>query len=147
MGGLARGSTFLFRGFQLDRRGLFRRDERAGFVPVPVGGRAFDLLSLLVERHGELLSKAEIMAAVWPNMAVEDGNLTLQISALRRVLDQGRAEASCIQTVAWRGYRFVGPVTRVAETGQVPQSTLIGAGPPPRISIVVLPFANLSDDP
>ena len=114
MGGLARSSTFVFAGFQLDRRGLFRHDERGVLTPVPLGGRALDLLGLLVERHGEVVSKAEIMDAVWPNMVVEDGNLTLQISTLRRVLDQGRAEGSCIQTVARRGYRFVFPLDRPA---------------------------------
>ena len=52
------------------------------------------------------------MTAVWPGTVVEEGNLTMQISALRRVLDRGRAQGSCIQTVPGRGYRFVAPVTR-----------------------------------
>jgi TolB-like protein/Flp pilus assembly protein TadD len=148
MGGLAPGSTFLFEGFQLDQRGLFRHGERGALTPVPLGGRALDLLGVLVERYGEVLSKAEIMAAVWPNMAVEDGNLTLHISTLRRVLDQGRAEGSCIQTVARRGYRFAAVVTRIAaETAPVPDPASAAAGPSPRLSIVVLPFANLSDNP
>jgi DNA-binding winged helix-turn-helix (wHTH) protein len=84
MGALARGDIFRFAGFRLDRCGLLGRDGLGGLSPVPIGGRAFDLLSVLVERHGEVLSKAEIMAPVWPNMAVEDGNLTLQMAALRR---------------------------------------------------------------
>jgi TolB-like protein/class 3 adenylate cyclase len=54
------------------------------------------------------------METVWPGTVVEDNNLTVQISTLRRVLDQARAEGSCIQTVAGRGYRFVAAVTRVA---------------------------------
>ena len=53
------------------------------------------------------------MDAVWPGLAVEEGNLTVQISALRKTLDQGRAEGSCIQTVPGRGYRFRSPVTHV----------------------------------
>ena len=55
------------------------------------------------------------MAAVWGRTVVENANLTVQISALRRILDQGRPEGSCIQTVAARGYRFVAPVTRVEQ--------------------------------
>src|SRR5260370_29350541 len=105
----------LFEEFRLDRRddGLARRDARGVFVPISIGLRALDVLSVLVERSGHLVSKEEIMAAVWGRTVVENANLTVQISTLRRVLDQGRPEGSCIQTVAARGYRFVAPVTRV----------------------------------
>lgn len=148
MGALAQGSIFLFEEFHLDRRGLFRRDARGVLTAVAVGGRALDLLGVLVERHGEILSKSEIMAAVWPKAAVEEGNLTLQISALRRILDRGRPQISCIQTVARRGYRFTAAVTRVgAEAPQAAAALLQGGtGPLPRMSIAVLPFANLSSD-
>src|ERR1700674_2756610 len=62
------------------------------------------------------------MVAVWGRTVVENANLTVQISALRRVLDQGRSEGSCIQTVAARGYRFVAPVTRVEHAASSPTS-------------------------
>jgi class 3 adenylate cyclase/predicted ATPase len=110
----ASGDIFLFEGFRLDRRGLCRRDERGVFVPVVIGSRALDVLSVLIEGDGDLVSKDEIMAAVWLGMVVEDNNLTVQISALRRTLDHGQPEGSCIQTVARRGYRFIAPVTRCA---------------------------------
>src|SRR5712692_7343178 len=119
----AAGEIFLFEGFRLDRRGLSRRDERGLFVPVVIGSRALDVLGVLIEGDGDLVLKDEIMAAAWPGTVVEDNNLTVQISALRRILDQGRAEGSCIQTVAGRGYRFVGTVTRE------------GRGARPRLSI------------
>jgi TolB-like protein/class 3 adenylate cyclase len=108
---------FLFEQFRLDRRGdgLSRRSERGVFVPVPMGLRALDILNVLVERSGDLVTKEEIMAAVWGRTVVENANLTVQISALRRVLDEGRTEDSCIQTVAARGYRFVAPVIRVED--------------------------------
>jgi TolB-like protein len=161
----ASGDSFLFEGFRLDRRGLCRRDERGVFVPVVIGSRALDLLGVLIEGDGDLVSKDEIMAAVWPGTVVEDNNLTVQISALRRILDQGQPEASCIQTVAGRGYRFAATVTRV-ESVSPPISSPIsgnrrdGSGVedgrgasaalsplPDKPSIAVLPFANLSGDP
>jgi DNA-binding winged helix-turn-helix (wHTH) protein len=114
-GALATTDIFLFEEFRLDRQGegLSRRNERGVFVPMPIGLRALDVLGVLVERSGDLVTKEQIMAAVWGQAVVESANLTVQISGLRRVLDGGRAEGSCIQTVAARGYRFVAPVTRV----------------------------------
>jgi len=112
MQGLAPSDIFLFEDFRLDRRGgLFRCDDSVGFAPVAVGSRALDILGVLIERAGEIVSKDEIIAAVWPGTVVEDSNLTVQISALRRVLDRGRSSGSCIQTVARRGYRFIAEVT------------------------------------
>jgi DNA-binding winged helix-turn-helix (wHTH) protein len=118
MDALGRGDVFLFEGFRLDPRGggLFRRDERGTFVPVVISSRALGILGVLVERPGDLVSRDAIITAVWPTTVVEDNNLSTQIAALRRVLDQGRGEASCIQTVSGRGYRFLGPVTRVDPT-------------------------------
>jgi DNA-binding winged helix-turn-helix (wHTH) protein len=113
---LATGDIFLFDGFRPDRRGggLFRQDDRGVFAPVAIGSRALDVLGVLVERPGDLVSRDEIMAAVWPETVVEDSNLPVQIRALRRVLDQGRADGSRIQTAAGRGYRLVATVTRHA---------------------------------
>jgi hypothetical protein len=59
------------------------------------------------------VSRDELIAAVWPAKIVEDSNLNMQIAALRRLLDEGRADGSCIQTIPRRGYRFTVPVTRV----------------------------------
>jgi TolB-like protein/Tfp pilus assembly protein PilF len=133
----------LFEGFRLERRAgvLFRRDERGVFATMAIGSRALDILGVLVERPGDLVSRAEIIEAVWPGTAVEDSNLNVQVAALRRLLDDGRAEGSCIQTVSGRGYRFVAPVTRVEPAA--PAHVVVA----PRLSIVVLPFTNLSNDP
>jgi DNA-binding winged helix-turn-helix (wHTH) protein len=109
MDGLANGGAIQFEGFRLDR-GLFRIQAKGAVEPVALGSRALDLLRLLAARRGELASKDEIIAAVWGGLAVEEGNLTVQISALRRILDQGRG-SSCIQTVTGRGYRFTAPIT------------------------------------
>jgi hypothetical protein len=83
----------------------------------------------------------------WPGTVVEDNNLNVQISTLRRVLDQDRSQGSCIQTVPGRGYRFVAPVTRVEADPRAAIRKLPGDSEHlrPRLSIVVLPFVNLSD--
>ena len=122
----------LFEGFCLDRRGggLFRQDESGVSGPLAIGSRALDVLGVLIDRRGDLLSRDEIMAAAWPGTVVEDNNLAVQISALRRLLDQNRIEGSCIQTVPGRGYRFVAPVTR-AEPASSPvsaRSAINGSG-------------------
>jgi adenylate cyclase len=122
--------SFLFGQYRFDRlRGLFRFDLAGHPVPVSLGSRALDVLRVLIERHGDLVSKDEIMTTVWPNIVVEEANLTVQISALRRVLDQGERQ-SCIQTVAGRGYRFVLPVSRVKEVQSEPAFLPIADRPP-----------------
>jgi DNA-binding winged helix-turn-helix (wHTH) protein len=96
--------VFLLKAFWFDRRAgaLFRRDAGGALVPVAIGSRALAVLDTLLARHGDLVSKEEVMDAVWPGTAVAENNLTVQISALRRVLDHGRAGGSCIQTIAGR---------------------------------------------
>jgi adenylate cyclase len=139
---------WLFGGFRLDRRigVLFRRDQRGVFAPLTMGSRALDILGVLVERPGELVSRAEIISAVWPETAVEDSNLDVQIAALRRVLDGTRTERSCIQTIRGRGYRFTSPVTQVAADVATASRS---AGPtlPDKPSLAVMPFENMSGDP
>jgi DNA-binding winged helix-turn-helix (wHTH) protein len=126
---LSTTGIFEFDRFHLDRRGLFRRGEGAVLAPVEIGSRALDVLRVLLERPGDLVSRDEIMAVAWPGVVVEDNNLTIQIAALRRVLDQDRANGSCIQTVPRRGYRFVAQVTRAELAGNSESRS------PPRNSI------------
>jgi DNA-binding winged helix-turn-helix (wHTH) protein len=128
--GPSSAETFLFEGFRFDRAEgcLFRLDGPGIAEPVTLGSRALALLNLLSERQGKLVSKDEIMKVVWPGMAVEEGNLTVQISALRRILDRDREQGSCIQTVSGRGYRFVAPVTRVEALTTAPISTFVDRG-------------------
>ena len=118
-----------FGGFRLDRRGggLFRLHTAEPAEPIALGSRALDVLTVLVERRGELATKQNLMDAVWPGMAVEDSNLAVQIFALRRILDEGRTGGSAIQTVIGRGYRFLPPVEVESEP---PPSLDSGATPP-----------------
>ena len=101
-----------------------------------------------LQRPGELLSRDEIIAAAWPRTAVGDNNLNVQISTSRRALDQEDAQGSCIQTIPGRGYRFVAPVKRVeADPHSAIQTISHGEPSPPRLSIAVLPFVNVGNDP
>lgn len=81
-----------------------------GKVPVRIGGRALDILIALVERSGELVSKRELMARVWPNIIVDEANLKVNMTALRRALRDGAGAVKYIATVTGRGYQFVAPV-------------------------------------
>jgi TolB-like protein len=135
----ANAEAFLFENFQLDHNGLSQRDQSRAFVPVAISPRALQILGVLVQRAGDLVTRDEIMNRVWQGRIVENSNLPVQIAALRRILDQERADGSCIQTVASRGYRFTTTVTRA--------SAEAGLALPDKPSIAVLPFANMSCDP
>jgi TolB-like protein/DNA-binding winged helix-turn-helix (wHTH) protein len=110
-----------FEGFRLDRRtgSLSRVQENGQITQLPIGSRAVDILRLLIDHQGDLVSKQTILERVWPATIVEESNLTIQISALRRVLDQDRQGKSCIQTIPGRGYRFLPVVSRVSPTLQL----------------------------
>src|SRR5229473_2407945 len=77
-----------------------------GDNPVRLGSRAFDILAALVERPGEVVSKKELITRVWPITFVEDANLKIQVSALRRALGDGQGGRRYIATIPGRGYNF-----------------------------------------
>jgi DNA-binding winged helix-turn-helix (wHTH) protein len=85
--------------------------------PISLGSRALDILIVLVERAGELVSKDELMARAWPNISVVPANLAVQLSALRRALRDGRDGNRFVISIPGRGYRFVAPV-RFADDSQ-----------------------------
>jgi TolB-like protein/Flp pilus assembly protein TadD len=143
----ATADVFLFEEFRLDRRGLFQKDQNGAFIPIAIGSRALQVLFALVERSGDLVSRDEISQTVWPGMVIEGSNLPVQIAALRRILDRDRADGSCIQTVVGRGYRFVATVIRrTADSDGSTSANFHGSGRR-RLSIVVLPFSNVGNDP
>jgi len=128
-----------------------RPDERrvlAGADAVALGARAFDLLLCLIERRDRLVSRQELIGQVWPGVVVEDNNLNVQVSALRRLLGP-----EAVATVGGRGYRLTVDVAEAnagsstvapAQPGALAPATELPL--PDRPSIAVLPFANLSGD-
>jgi TolB-like protein len=143
MDGLGSGDIFEFGHFRFDRSGrcLFRMDQAGKPSLVPLGRTALDVLGLLVERQGELVERATIMRSVWRGKTVEDANLAVQISHLRDSIGRRR-----IQTVSGRGYRFVAPIKQPSVNGYVTASALSQAVTRAHLSIVVLPFTNMSGD-
>ena len=103
----AGGRVFSFGPFRLfpSQRLLLEGNRR-----VQLGSRAFDILTVLVERAGEVVGKDELIARVWPNVFVEDSNLKTQVSGLRRALGEAGAGRCYIVTIPGRGYNFVAPV-------------------------------------
>lgn len=116
-------SAFRFCGLVLDaRRRLLLDGERV----LPLRGRALDILRVLLEHPGELVDKQTLMTRVWPGSVVEDINLRVHISALRRVLRPYSADDP-ILSVRQRGYGFAPPVERLGEGDLVP---LVETSPP-----------------
>jgi TolB-like protein/DNA-binding winged helix-turn-helix (wHTH) protein/cytochrome c-type biogenesis protein CcmH/NrfG len=100
-----------FDAFRVDaQKRLLLRDGDA----VPLTPKAFDILLALLERHGEVLSKEELMQAVWPDVAVEENNLTRNISTLRKALGEKPDEHRYVVTLPGSGYRFVAAVSEGA---------------------------------
>jgi DNA-binding winged helix-turn-helix (wHTH) protein len=106
-GALAGRSVFAFGPFLLlpSQRLLLDGDKS-----VPIGSRAFDILTILVEHAGEVVEKDELIAKVWPTVFVEPSNLKTQVSALRRALRDDHSASRYIVTVPGRGYSFVAPI-------------------------------------
>src|SRR4029077_4493898 len=80
--------------------------------PVSLTPKAFELLAFLAENPGRLLTKAELLQAVWPDSVVEESNLAYTVFAIRKALGESAESARYIETVPKRGYRFVAPVMR-----------------------------------
>ena len=89
-----------------------RRLLLEGGTRIRLGSRALDILVALVERAGRLVPKQELIARTWPNIFVDESNLKIQVSALRRALGDGQAGNRYIVTTPGRGYSFVAPVSR-----------------------------------
>jgi DNA-binding winged helix-turn-helix (wHTH) protein len=102
---------------------------------VRLGSRAFDILVAMVERAGEVVGKEELIARAWPQTFVEESNLKIQVSALRRALGDGQGGNRYVVTVPGRGYNFVAPVRREEPSRAAPPATTASA------ALHNLPFA------
>ncbi len=119
-----------------------RRLLRAG-QPLLLGARAFDVLAALVQHAGELVSKDQLFQWVWPGRVVEENNLQVHVSTLRKLLGP-----DLIATVPGRGYRFTGVLQVAASPGSAAASAATQidavASSAASRSLAVLPFANLN---
>ncbi len=122
-----------------------RRLLNDGDAVVTLGARAFDLLVALVEARDRTITKAELIRRVWPGNAVEENNLTVNISVLRKGLREQPGARHYIRTIPGRGYRFVAPVVPGDQTPTGPPGP--AAAIPETTSIAVLPFATMSASP
>src|SRR5262252_2455002 len=91
--------------FRFDLR---QRELKRDGLPVQLGSRARDILWVLASANGEVVSKDELMTRVWRGLAVEENNIQVHISALRKALDEGKDGQAYVVTVPGRGYRLVG---------------------------------------
>ena len=99
--------TYDFGPFRVEgaRRLVLREGE-----PVRLTGKAFDILLLLIQERGRLVSKDELMRRIWPDAVVEENNLTVNVSALRKALGESPGDRRYLVTVPGRGYQFVADV-------------------------------------
>lgn len=108
-------------------------------APVPVGYRALLLLTALLDRPGENISRSDLMELAWPGLSIEESNLSVQIASLRKLLGETPEGSDWIATAPRIGYRFAGTVVRLAGDDQDQPDEIAP-------SIAVLPFENLSQD-
>jgi len=109
----SRSHSYEFGNFCIDgdKRLLLKGDRET----IPLMPKAFDTLLYLVEHHGKLIEKDELMTAIWTDTIVEESNLSQNISILRRVLGEKRGEHRFIATIPGHGYKFVADVSRIGE--------------------------------
>jgi TolB-like protein/Flp pilus assembly protein TadD len=139
---------FLFEDYTLD---IDRQELRRGSQEIAVEPQVFDLLVYLVQNRERVVTKDDLLDAVWKGRFVSESNLTTRINAARKAIGDSGEQQRLIRTVARKGFRFVGLVTSAAENARdAPTSTDPTGMPlplPDKPSIAVLPFQNMSGDP
>jgi predicted ATPase/DNA-binding winged helix-turn-helix (wHTH) protein len=130
--------VYVFGAFRLLRQA---RQLFLGPTPVRLGGRALELLLVLVERAGEVVSRAELERTIWPGSVVEDSCLRVHIGALRKALGDGPGASRYIANVPGRGYSFVAPVVALRHDAEVAADA--GEAPPARARPLPLPMTSV----
>jgi TolB-like protein len=133
--------------FDTDLRELHR-----GADAVPIAPQVFDLLEYLIRNRESVVSKDDLIRAVWKSRIVSDAALTTRLNAVRSAIGDTGEKQHLIKTLPRKGFRFVAPVQEVKKRTVEPAGPVVHGGdttqtPAARLSIVVLPFANLSDEP
>ena len=140
---------FLFSGHRLD---IDRRELRRGSEVIAIEPQVFDLLVHLIENRDRVVSKGDLITAVWSGRIVSDSTLTSRINAARKAVGDNGEEQKLIRTIARKGFRFVGEVrlagveathAGIADHGSEPAQPAL----PDRPAIAVLPFTNMTGDP
>src|SRR5688572_13627361 len=139
---MAEASTrvYLFGPFSLD---VADRSLKRQSAPISLTPKTFDLLVVLVENAGRLVEKDALLRAVWPDVAVEEGNLTKGVFTLRQLLEE-EGGTRYIETVPKRGYRFIAAVSAGERELSAPASAPVPASVAPEHSIAVMPFRDMS---
>jgi TolB-like protein len=131
-----------------DRRELRRRNQ-----PVAIAPQVFDLLECLIKNRNRVVSKDDLIAAVWDGRIVSESALSTRINAVRCAIDDTGDDQRLIRTIPRKGVRFVGIVHEAQEpeapiaAGVTAEQPRLALSLPDRPSIAVLPFTNMSDDP
>jgi TolB-like protein len=128
-----------------------RRELRRGVAVLSITPQVFDLLDYLIRNRERVVSKDHLISAVWNGRIVSDAALTTRLNAARTAIGDSGEKQRLIKTLPRKGFRFVGavqeaptePVGSVARSSETMPTPIL----PPRLSVVVLPFANLSGDP
>jgi adenylate cyclase len=140
-GGTCRASfklLYLFEDYALDTD---RRELRRGAALLAMEPQVFDLLAFLVDNRDRVVSKDDLLASVWGGRIVSESTLATRINAARRIIGDSGEQQRLIRTTIGKGVRFVGAVQE-RQAAAEPAISI-----PPRLSIIVLPFINLSNDP
>ncbi len=117
------------------------REER----PVSIAPKAFELLVFLVSNRGRLISKDQLMEGVWPGCFVEEANLTVCVSAVRKALGEKDGDLRYIETIPKKGYRFTAPVREVEDAAAEPELTDDGDGARSQVGSLTAASAAVSE--
>jgi DNA-binding winged helix-turn-helix (wHTH) protein/tetratricopeptide (TPR) repeat protein len=130
-------------------RGAYRlrRNDHASEAVIELPPKALDLLFYVVERPGALVTKEELFQVIWPDVIVTDNALTQVVSEIRQAIGDSPNEPKYLQTVARRGYRFIGEVSAADPHVTAGSERGESAPPAPLPSVAIVDFINMSRDP